>query len=251
MDYAAALVDEDRAFGDLVRAGDPETPIPTCPGWNLKHLFRHVGRGHRWAAQIVRDRLDRPLDPRDVEDGKPPEDPDDALAWLHDGAQQLIDAVEHGGFETAVWTFTGTRPAYWWVRRRLHEDTVHRADAALALGEPYMLTPDLAADAMSEWLDLVVARSKGEGVSLPLDDGESVHLHATEPALGVGGEWTVRAAGGKIIWSLGHDKGSVALRGTASDLLLAILRRVPITDTGIEMHGDAGVWQRLLDQTPY
>lgn len=251
MDYAAALLDEDRAFGDLIRAGDPATPVPTCPQWSLKQLFRHVGRGHRWAAQIVRDRLDHPLDFSQVENGKPPDDLDGAIAWLHDGAQHLTDVVERGGFETPVWTIVGTRPAYWWVRRRLHEVAVHRADAALALGRAYTLAPELAADAISEWLDLVVAQSKTDGASLPLDDGQSVHLHATDPGLGVGGEWTVRAAGGKIVWSLGHDKGTVALRGGASALLLASLRRVAVADADIEIHGDTGVWQRLLDQTPF
>ena len=122
-------------------------------------MFRHVGRGDRWAAQIVADRVDHYLDPRTVESGKPPADPDEAIVWLHGGAQRLIDAVEHVGAETPVWTFLGSRPAYWWVRRRLHEATVHRADAALALRLDYTLTPELAADAISEWLERVAAQA--------------------------------------------------------------------------------------------
>ena len=73
-------------------------------------LFRHVGRGDRWSAQIVGDRLDHYLDPRTV-DGKPPPDPDGAIAWLHGGAQRLVDAVERVGGDIAVWTFLGSRPA--------------------------------------------------------------------------------------------------------------------------------------------
>ena len=80
-----------------------------------------------------------------------------SLGWT--GAQRLIDAVEHVGEETPVWTFLGSRPAYWWVRRRLHEATVHRADAALALTLDYALTPELAADAISEWLERVAAEA--------------------------------------------------------------------------------------------
>jgi uncharacterized protein (TIGR03083 family) len=251
VDYAAALLDENRAFGEVIRGGDPSTPVPTCPGWNLSQLFRHVGRGDRWAAQIVADRLDHFLDPRAVEGGKPPPDPDEAIAWLHGGARRLIEAVEEAGLDRPVWTFLGSRPAYWWVRRRLHEATVHRADAALALDVDYSLAPELAADGISEWLERVVSQAGHDDAAAPLEDGSRVHLHATDPGLGAAGEWTIRADGGRITWSHDHDKGAVALRGSAVQLLLAILRRVPVADTDIAVFGDPAVWQNWLDQTPF
>ena len=37
----------------LIINGDLERPVPTCPGWTLRQLATHLGRGHRWAAQIV------------------------------------------------------------------------------------------------------------------------------------------------------------------------------------------------------
>lgn len=251
MDYAAALLEQNRAFGELIRSGDPSTPVPTCPGWSLSQLFRHVGRGDRWAAQIVADRVDHYLDPRTVEGGKPPPDPEEAISWLHGGAQRLIDAVEQVGVETPVWTFLGSRPAYWWVRRRLHEATVHRADAALALTLDYALTPDLAADAISEWLERVASEAGRGDTPLPLENGQTVHLHATDPGLGVAGEWTIRTDGNRITWSHGHDKGAVALRGGAVDLLLAVVRRVPVADTDIAVFGDTEIWQNWLDHTPF
>lgn len=251
MDYATALLAQNRAFGEVIRGGDPSTPVPTCPDWTVRQLFRHVGLGDRWAAQIITDRVEHFLDPRHVEDGKPPPDPDDAIVWLHAGARRLIDAVEQAGLETPVWTFLGTRPAYWWVRRRLHETTVHHADAALALGTDYVLEPELAADAISECLERVASVAGRDGVPLPLDDGNTVHLHATDPGLGVAGEWTIRADAGRITWSHDHGEGSVGLRGPATELLLAVLRRVALADTDITMFGDAAVWQRWLDHTPF
>lgn len=251
MDYATAFLEQNRAFGEVIRSGDPSTPVPTCPGWSLSQLFRHVGRGDRWAAQIVADRVDQYLDPRTVEGGKPPPDPDEAISWLHGGAQRLIDAVEQVGVETPVWTFLGSRPAYWWVRRRLHEATVHRADAALALTLDYALTPDLAADAISEWLERVASQAGRGDAPLPLENGQTVHMHATDPGLGAAGEWTVRTDGHRITWSHGHDKGGVALRGGAVDLLLAVVRRVPVADTDITMFGDTAIWQNWLDHTPF
>ncbi len=251
MDYAAAFLEQNRAFGDVIRRGDPTTPVPTCPGWTFKELFRHVGRGDRWAAQIITDRVDHFLDPRAVEGGKPPADPDEAISWLYDGAQRLIDAVEQAGLDTPVWTFIGQRPAYWWIRRRLHETAVHRADAALALGIEYTLQPELAADAISEWLERVAGQADPDGAPLPLDPGTTMHLHATDPGLGVSGEWTVHAADDRITWSHEHGKGTVALRGSATDLMLAMTRRVQTADTDIAVFGDTSVWQNWLDRTPF
>jgi uncharacterized protein (TIGR03083 family) len=251
MDYSAAFLDENRAFGEVVRGGDPSAAVTACPDWNLGQLFRHVGRGDRWAAQIIAERADHRLDPRTVDGGKPPPDPDDAISWLHAGAQLLNDAVEQAGVETPVWTFIGQRPAYWWIRRRLHETTVHRADAALAAGLDYTVTPELAADAVSEWLELVAAQAGHDGVSLPLPEGQTVHLHATDPGLGASGEWTINAADGRIVWAHDHGKGAVALRGEARDLLLAITRRIAVADSGIEIFGDTAVWQDWLRDTPF
>ena len=87
MDFRATLLEQTRAFGDLIRSGDPATPVPTCGEWTLKQLYRHVGRGNRWAAQIITERRNQPLDPREVRDGRPPDDPDAAAEWLQQGAQ--------------------------------------------------------------------------------------------------------------------------------------------------------------------
>ncbi len=250
MDYAAAFLEENRAFSELFRDVDDSTPVPTCPGWTLKQLFRHVGRGERWAAQIVRDKLDHALDPREVEGGKPPEDPADAISWLQGGAQRLIDAVELTGAETPVWTFLGPRPASWWLRRWVHEVAVHRADAAIATGADFGLAPGIAADGITEWLERVAVQAGHDGADLPLADGQTLHLHATDAGLGEAGEWTVAVQDGRITWSHEHAKGSAALRGGATELLLAILRRVPLAETGVELFGDEAVWKNWLDRTP-
>jgi uncharacterized protein (TIGR03083 family) len=245
VDFRAALLDETRAFGELIRSADPSTPVPTCPDWTLKQLFRHVGRGNRWAAQIIAERRPEPLDPRDVRDGKPPDDLDAAIDWLNAGAQRIIDAVDRVGSDR-VWTFIGPRPAGWWIRRRLHEATVHRVDAAIATGEAVDLSPELAADAISEWVELMANQARG-----PLERGETIHLHATDGELGPTGEWTIIHDEDGLWWSHNHGKGSVALRGHVTELLLAITRRRQAADAGLEVFGDGAVWDRWLERTPF
>lgn len=249
MDFRAALIAETGAFGELIREADPATRIPTCPDWTIKQLFRHVGRGNRWAAQIVADRRDEALDPREVREGKPPDDPEAAIDWLNDGAQLILDSVDTVGADTPVWTFIGPRPAHWWIRRRLHEATVHRADAALALGTEYQLTPEVAADGIDEWLERIAVVANAE--SSPLDAGQTLHLHATDDGLGAAGEWTVTGGDEGVAWSHEHGKGDAALRGGAKDLLLAIVRRQTAADGGVEVFGDAAVWDGWLTRTPF
>jgi len=249
MDHSAALIAENERFGQVVRDADWSAPVPTCPGWTIKQLFRHLGRGHRWAAQIIGDRVTDYLDPREVRDGRPPDDVEGAIEWLQDGARLLLDVVRKEGPDATAWTFVGPRPAAWWVRRRLHEATVHRADAALAVGAPYELEAPLAADGVDEWLDLVAARGNG-GAAL-LDDGVSLHLHATDEGLGPAGEWMIRGAGGGVTWEHGHGKGAAAVRGPAVELLLALLRRRTDAEAGVEVLGDRAVWTGWLERTPY
>lgn len=250
MDFRVALLDQTRAFGELIRGADPSTPVPTCPDWTIKQLFRHVGRGNRWAAQIIADRRVDALDPRDVRGGKPPDDPDAAIDWLNEGAQLILDSVDQVGADARVWTFLGPRPAGWWIRRRLHEATVHRADAAIALGVEYDLSPEVAADCISEWIERVSVEAKRQ--PLPLDLGRTLHLHATDDGLGPTGEWMITSdAEDGICWFHDHGKGDAALRGTAKDLLLAIVRRRTAADTGIEVLGDTSVWDGWLERTPF
>ncbi|HVL83740.1 MAG TPA: maleylpyruvate isomerase family mycothiol-dependent enzyme [Pseudonocardia sp.] len=245
------LPEQSRLLGEVIAAADPETPVPTCPDWTLRTLAGHVGRGDRWAAEIVDTQAQEVVDPRTVEGGDPPADPRGIPEWLADGVARLTGALAATGAGTRVWTFLGPRPAAWWVRRRLHETVAHRADAALATGGALTLAPELGADAVSEWLDLVAARSAAPGAEPVLDDGATLHLHATDGGLGEAGEWTVHRDGTGIAWEHGHAKGSVAVRGAAADLHLMLLRRLAADDPRLQVFGDPAVLAAWLARTPF
>ncbi|MBC3193146.1 maleylpyruvate isomerase family mycothiol-dependent enzyme [Pseudonocardia sp. C8] len=248
--YAGALISETDRLAALIEPADPETAVPTCPGWSLRQLQRHVGRGHLWAAQMVASGATEMLDPREVAGGKPPAGgPDVAAQWLRDGATALLDAVAAAGPDAPVWTFTGPKPSAWWVRRRLHEAAVHRADVAIALGVPFEIAPELAADGVSEWLGLLAARPAGD--EPPLAEGATLHLHATDDVLGVAGEWMIRSDGGRVVWEHGHGKGDAAVRGSAADLLQGVLRRIDADDDRLQVLGDPEVWRTWLSRTGF
>lgn len=250
MDTAAALTAENAAFADLLADAELNRSVPTCPDWTLRQLMVHLGRGDRWSAHIVAERSSENIDPRSVPGGKPPADRSDQTAWLHDGVRTLLDAVDSVGPDTPVWTFLGPRPARWWIRRRLHETVVHRADAALAVGAPFAVDAAIAADAITEHLERLVIRAQGDGPR-PLGEGHSLHLHASDPGLGTAGEWSIVGGADGISFDHVHGKATAALRGPARDLLLAIMRRGNTADLDVEIFGDRDVWDTWLARTPF
>ena len=224
--------------------GDLDRPVPTCPGWTFRQLVTHLGRGHRWAAQIVATRATAPVPTREVADGKLPEDPARHGPWLNAGADLVIEAVTAAGSDL-VWTMTGMRPASFWARRRAHEAAVHLADAQLAAGRSVDLAPDLAADGVDEWLGLVAAGTELRG------DGQSLHFHATDPGLSGTGEWLVTRTPSGVTVTCGHGKADVAVRGPAASLLLILTRRLPPSDPAIEILGEQELLTHWLQHTPF
>ncbi|GAA1754919.1 hypothetical protein GCM10009834_10240 [Streptomonospora arabica] len=160
--------------------------------------------------------------------------------------------MEDAGADVPVWNFSGRRrQAGFWLRRMVHETSVHRADVAMTVGEPYEVAPDVAADGISEWLDLVTgpgaAEARPEAAEALRGQGQKLHLHATDPrGLGQAGEWMIHREPDGVTWHHGHQKADTALRGPAADLLLAFLGRIPWTDERIEVLGDTS----LLDHWP-
>src|SRR5215469_17375541 len=154
--YAAEIEASTAGLAEILADYDLSLPIPTCPEWTLRQLVTHVGRAHRWAAEITRTRSDVFIPFREVPDGKLPDGSAEQQAWLRAGAARIVDAVREAGSDI-VWSFAGPAPAGFWIRRMAHETLVHRADAQLAAGakpEP-VIDAEIAADAIDEWLMLL------------------------------------------------------------------------------------------------
>lgn len=51
--YREAIGRETLRFADAVRDADPVGAVPSCPGWTLADLTRHVGALQRWFCVLL------------------------------------------------------------------------------------------------------------------------------------------------------------------------------------------------------
>jgi uncharacterized protein (TIGR03083 family) len=251
--YVAEIEASTAGLAEILAERDPSLPIPTCPEWTLRQLVTHVGRAHRWAAEITRTRSETAIPFRAVPDGKLPDDRAEQCTWLRAGAARLVSTVREAGSDL-VWSFTGPTPAGFWLRRMAHETLVHRADAQLAAGtepEP-AIEAEVAADAIDEWL-MLLTNGLGIVVERPqaLPAGAGLHIHATDDGLGGRGEWMIRYDADRLTVEPGHGKGDAALTGPAVSLLLVLLRRRPASDPAVTVHGDSAVVDGWLASTAF
>ncbi|MGH3589359.1 MAG: maleylpyruvate isomerase family mycothiol-dependent enzyme [Pseudonocardia sp.] len=236
---ATGLQEVTAAFADVVAGTDPQAQVPTCPQWRVRDLVGHIGQAHRWSAELVRSRAAAPVpDPRAAEPG----DPHDWPRWLREGVADVLDAVTTTGPDTAVWTFLGERPARFWLRRMLGDTVVHQADAAIAAGRPYRVAPDLAADAISEGLTLIVAARAAElkpDLAQLRGDGQTLQLRPDDQDAG----WLITRTPDGVSWERRTADADVVVTGATQDLLLLFARRVGADDAPLVISGD----RALLD----
>ena len=249
--YCTELEAEAGKIADAVHDADPALRVPTCPEWTLADLVAHVGTGHRWAATMVERRVTEAVRRGEIDDIDVPPDPEARTAWLHAGADRLAAAIRDAGPQAAVWTWSTDQTVGFWARRILHDTLVHRFDAEIAVDRAVVVAPDLAADSVSDLLDVFAIRSAHEADSGVRGDGETLHFHATDAGLGEAGEWLVRRTPAGIGWEHGHGKGDVAVRGPAADLILVLSRRAAPDSRALEVFGDDRLFAHWLDNTVF
>lgn len=250
----SSRTDELRAAVRCAEAGPAGTPVPTCPGWSLTQLARHVGGTHRWAARIVRTRATGPV-PHDLVDdvfSAGPETPAALDAWLADGAAELTGALLDAGPDAPVWTVAPSGTARFWARRMTHETTLHTADAAFVTDAPFAVREDLARDALDEWMGFGslsrVLEAAGPDAPPLTGPGRTLHLHATDVRQA---EWLVDLTGEPITWSHAHEKAAVAVRAPLTDLVLLLYGRRTPADPSVEVYGDAGLLTLWLERSGF
>jgi uncharacterized protein (TIGR03083 family) len=193
--------------------GRLDARVPGCPDWDVEALVRHIGDVHRWAATIVRDRVQERL----RRDFAGPAGRDALLEWYREGCNALIETLEAASPDESFW-FWGPAPnaLAFWARRQANETAVHRCDVESARGPITSLAPLDAVDAVDEWFGLAVRRAKA-----PDGKGRIVRLVATDtPAT-----WNVALGERVEILTDPHVSANCELSGPASDLYLWSMNR--------------------------
>ncbi|MGW8491200.1 maleylpyruvate isomerase family mycothiol-dependent enzyme [Streptomyces sp. NPDC055886] len=243
-EHIASLSEEGRLLAAAAEQAGPGASVPTCPGWQIRHLLRHTGMVHRWAAAFVTEGHTA----YQPDGGEPALDGAELLAWFREGHRRLVRSLEEAPADLDCWTFLpAPSPLAFWSRRQLNETTVHRVDAESALGSP--LTPvsaDRAVDGIDELLTGLHARPTSKVRS---EKPRTLRVRAVDTAA----TWTVRISqdppqavrsGAEAESDDGFD---CELSGTAEGLYLVLWNRLPLT--ALTLRGDRAVARLWTDNS--
>jgi uncharacterized protein (TIGR03083 family) len=214
-------------------------------------LVQHLGNGHRrWAATVAAGPAD--ARPAGAASEDAPRDLEPLLAWSAESTDQLLGALRESGPDRGCWT--------WWdgsqspqtcgavARHQLQEVALHTYDAQISLGSPQPLPEEVALDGVDEFLSTSCA-----GTGAWPHEPCAVDYHATEGrswrlSLSADGARVTRLSAPGTAAHDDSDKADAALRGTASQLVLAFYARVPVDS--LKVDGDGRLFDLLLAWDP-
>jgi uncharacterized protein (TIGR03083 family) len=235
--YLNALARESKALAEAAAEAGLSARVPSCPEWTVSDLLIHCASGDLSARTII-ERRTTERGPAELPEIPPTSEA--LVAWYLEGTNALIDALRKTDSSIPIWTFSpADRTAKFWFRRRAHETSIHRIDAQLAAGVTRPIDAPLAADGVDEFLTLFVPRWGKEAVGA----GETLHFHCTDAE----GEWLLLGSGDGVTVTREHAKADAAARGSASDLMLFVWGRVPVSQ--VEVFGEADLLNRFAEAT--
>lgn len=228
-EHRTAILHQTALLTAVLPDADVHAPVPSCPGWTVGRLARHLGAGQSWAAELVRSRAGAPLPDDDLRAEHRPLDDDPAglVGLLDDASRELAATLADAGSDGPVWTPTPDGRAAFFARRFAHETLVHRADAVLALGLPFAAARAVLVDAVQEWLELETMPQQLDvrpARRSLLGRGATIGLVATDAQE----SWMVDLTGDSATWRPGCEPCAATLHAPLADLLLILYRRRPL-----------------------
>jgi uncharacterized protein (TIGR03083 family) len=231
-------------YGDLrdaASAAELTANVPSCPGWTVADLVRHVAQVYLHKVALMSTGEEPPEWP-------PPslatEAPLAALGRAY-GALRAEFRTREPDLPAPTW-YDPDQTVRFWIRRMAQETVIHRIDAELAAGLPVTPVPDdLAADGVDEVLKRMLAYGS---VTWPEDFAEIEDGYRPGP-----GEITVAA--GHAAWTVrptpqvvevedgASDDPRVVVDGPAGSVLRWLWGRAG--DDAVRMSGDAA-WADYL-----
>jgi uncharacterized protein (TIGR03083 family) len=196
---------------------DPGAAVPSCPGWTVADLTRHVGQVYLHKTLAMRAGAEpEEWPPKQLAQEAP-------LALLDRAYAELLAefAARKPEDPSGTW-YTPDQTVGFWIRRMAQETVIHRIDAELGTGQPVAPVPtDLAVDGIDEVLEVFAAYSVGRWGDAFAD------VLAGSPGWTVavrtdGATWRVRTGPG--LFAVEDGAGGAAANATVSGPPSAVLR---------------------------
>jgi uncharacterized protein (TIGR03083 family) len=222
---------------------DLAAPVPTCPGWNVAHLTRHVGQVYQHKSLAM-------LEGVEPEQWPPPGSAEaEPLALLDTAYAGLVAefAARQPQDRAGTW-YAPDQTVGFWIRRMAQETVIHRIDAELGTRQPLAEVPaDLALDGIEELLTVFVAYSVAEWGDYFTDvlagsPGRTYRIQ-TE-----GAAWRARSGPGRFVVEDPTVSGpaDVTVSGPPADLLRWLWNRdTPTEPSAVTVEGDAEAVREL------
>jgi uncharacterized protein (TIGR03083 family) len=224
-------------------AGAPDfgVRVPGCPDWTLKDLVEHISGVQRfWAlATTLADTSGPPAE--EQRQGFAPQG--DLLEWFAASTRQLVDALRVAGPDSPAWTWWGSSDAPMTAgaiaRHQVQEAAVHAYDAQESAGKAEPLPAAVAVDGVAEFIQV------GLGAAGPWPNRPArIAFAATE-----GPSWVLDLSpSGARLDPAASGEPSATVRGSASDLVLALYERLSFDDVRVD--GDRSVLTELIEWEP-
>lgn len=224
-EHITAVGQEAKLLAQAAELSGLDVDIPTCPGWDMRELLRHLSEIHLWAAGIIAERTTK-LWPDDISEHTEswpnlavfwPDD-NELINWYLDTNTNLVIALESASPDLDCPTFLpAPSPLAMWARRQAHETAVHRFDAENAAGTASRFDPVFASDGIDELLAGFAPRRS----EFPIERTGTMVVRATD----TNDRWQVTLAPDGITTVRGDGPADVTLSGDASDLYLMLWNR--------------------------
>jgi uncharacterized protein (TIGR03083 family) len=222
---------------DAASSVELTAPVPSCPGWTMADLVRHVAQVYLHKAAIMRT--------GEVPAAWPPPglaaEPPLALLGRAYGELRAEFAQRAPAIGVPTW-YDPDQTVGFWIRRMAQETVIHRIDAELAAGLPVTTVPvDLAVDGVDELLRCMLAYGSVEwpeefaemkGEHLAAGDGRDTITVTAGPA-----SWTVRPSPERVEVEDGAgDHPEIVVEGPPGPVLRWLWGRAG--DDAVRLTGD-------------
>ncbi len=235
-EHLTAIEHEARLFAEAARRAELDAAVPSCPGWDVRDLVRHLAEIHLWAAAQVTNRfLDLWFDDlADLSACWPelavfwPSD-EELIDWYLETNANLVRQLRSAPAALECPTFLpAPSPLAMWARRQAHETAVHRFDAEHAGHTETIFEPAFAADGIDEML-VGMAPRNGE---FAIDRPATMLFHTNDTP----DCWLVTLTPEGVTTIRRDGPADVTITGSATSLYLTVWNRGE--DSTIDVAGD-------------